>query len=266
LNLAVLILNSVTTSPAAGVQRSRLDALLLDRGLVRSREAARASVLAREVRVDGAAVTRPGAMVAATATIELVGGPRFVSRGGDKLAHALQAFDLEVGGLTCVDVGASTGGFTDCLLQHGATHVFAVDVGYGLIDYGLRQDARVTLLERTNARHLAPLPRPCDLAVIDVSFIGLEKVIPAVERSLRSGGEIVCLVKPQFQARREEVGKRGVVRDPQVHAAVLGRVVAWAAERGLRLLGLTTSPLIGPAGNREFFLHLRLPAEGGADA
>jgi 23S rRNA (cytidine1920-2'-O)/16S rRNA (cytidine1409-2'-O)-methyltransferase len=249
------------TSSGAGAKRSRLDTLLLDRGLVRSREAARASVLARAVMVDGAAVTRPAALVATTASVELIAGPRFVSRGGDKLAHALEAFQIDVTSLVCADIGASTGGFTDCLLQNGAAHVYAVDVGYGLLDYALRQDERVSVLERTNARDLAPLPEACDLAVIDVSFIGLEKVIPAVERSLEPDGEIVCLVKPQFQAKREEVGKRGVVRDPQVHAAVLGRVVAWATERRLRLLGLTTSPLVGPAGNHEFFLHLRRPGE-----
>ena len=246
-------------------KRSRLDTLLFDRGLARSREAARAAVLASAVRVDGAAVTRPSALVAATASLEVVSPPRFVSRGGEKLADALTAFAIDVAGKTCVDVGSSTGGFTDCLLQNGAGHVYAVDVGYGLLDYRLRQDERVRVMERTNARDLPPLPEACDLAVIDVSFIGLEKVIPAVERSLKPGGEIVCLVKPQFQARREEVGKRGVVRDPQVHAAVIGRVVAWAAGRGLRLLGLTTSPLVGPAGNKEFFLHLQLPERRGAD-
>jgi 23S rRNA (cytidine1920-2'-O)/16S rRNA (cytidine1409-2'-O)-methyltransferase len=176
------------------------------------------------------------------------------------LEHALASFGLEPAGWTCVDAGASTGGFTDCLLQHGARRVYAVDVGYGVLDYRLRQDERVVVLERTNARDLAPLPEQCDLATFDLSFIGVEKVIPAVSRSLRPGAHLVVLVKPQFQGRRDEVGKKGVVKDTRVHAAVIGRLVAWAAPRGLRLAGLTTSPILGPSGNREFFLHLRLEA------
>ena len=249
-------------TPAATPKRKeRIDAALVARGLAASRQRAQAALLAGEVRVDGRPVTKPGALVPPTATIEVLERPRFVSRGGEKLAHALQVFAVDPAGLVCADIGASTGGFTDCLLQAGARHVYAVDVGYGLLDYNLRNDPRVTVMERTNARDLPPLPQPCDLAVIDVSFIGLEKVIPAVLRSLKPGGEIIALVKPQFQARRQEVGKKGVVRDPQVHAAVLGRFVAWAASQRLRLLGLTTSPLLGPAGNREFFVHLRVESE-----
>jgi len=238
--------------------RTRIDALLVERGLVESRQKARAVLLAGDIRVDGTPVTKPGVLVANEAAIEVLERPAFVSRGGDKLAHALRAFDFDPAGLTCVDVGASTGGFTDCLLQNGARRVYAVDVGYGVLDYRLRQDERVVVMERTNARDLASLPEPCDLAVFDVSFIGLEKVIPAVCRSLKPGGDLIVLLKPQFQARREEVGKKGVVKDPAVHAAVVGRFVAWAAEYGLRLLGLSLSPVIGPAGNREFLLHLRL--------
>jgi 23S rRNA (cytidine1920-2'-O)/16S rRNA (cytidine1409-2'-O)-methyltransferase len=238
--------------------RSRIDALLVERGLVQSRQQAQAILLAGDIRVDGATVTRPGALVAAGAAIDVLQRPRFVSRGGDKLAHALQTFAIDPAGLTCADLGASTGGFTDCLLQHGARRVYAVDVGYGLLDYSLRTDDRVVAIERTNARDLAPLPEPCDLAVFDLSFIGVEKVIPAACRSLKPNGEFVVLLKPQFQARRSEVGKKGVVKDPLVHAAVVGRFVAWAAANRLRLLGLTLSPVIGPAGNREFLLHLRL--------
>jgi 23S rRNA (cytidine1920-2'-O)/16S rRNA (cytidine1409-2'-O)-methyltransferase len=193
-----------------------------------------------------------------TAAIEVLQRPPYVSRGGDKLEHALNAFGIDPSGWTCVDVGASTGGFTDCLLQHGASRVYAVDVGYGVLDYRLRQDERVVVMERTNARDLPPLPEACDLATFDVAFIGVEKVIPAVSKSLKAGAHLVVLVKPQFQARREEVGKKGVVKDVQVHAAVIGRVVAWAAANRLRLSGLTTSPILGPAGNREFLLHLRL--------
>lgn len=242
---------------AKSAARSRIDALLVERGLVQSRHQAQAILLAGDIRVDGETVTRPGAMVAPTASIEVLHRPQFVSRGGDKLAHALKTFQIDVRGLTCVDLGASTGGFTDCLLQNGARRVYAVDVGYGILDYSLRNDERVVVMERVNARDLEPLPEACDLAVFDLSFIGLEKVIPAARRSLKPGAEMVVLLKPQFQARREEVGKKGVVKDPLVHAAVIGRFVKWCTENGLHLLGLTLSPVIGPAGNREFLLHLR---------
>ena len=238
--------------------RSRIDALLVERGLVESRHQARAVLLAGEIRVDGAPVTKPGSLVAQTAQIEVLQRPAYVSRGGEKLEHALQAFGIDPAGWTCVDAGASTGGFTDCLLQHGATKVYAVDVGYGVLDYRLRQDERVVVMERTNARDLEPLPEQCDLATFDLAFIGVEKVIPAVTRSLKPGAHLVVLVKPQFQATRAEVGKKGVVKDAQVHAAVIGRLVAWTATHGLRLQNLTTSPILGPAGNKEFFLHLRL--------
>jgi 23S rRNA (cytidine1920-2'-O)/16S rRNA (cytidine1409-2'-O)-methyltransferase len=238
--------------------RSRIDALLVERGLVQSRHQAHAILMAGDIRVDGATITRPGALVALEAAIEVMQRPRFVSRGGDKLAHALDAFAIDPTGLTCVDLGASTGGFTDCLLQNGAVRVYAVDVGYGLLDYSLRTDARVKVIERTNARALEPLPEPCDLAVFDLSFIGVEKVIPAACRSLKPGGELVVLLKPQFQARREEVGKKGVVKDPLIHAAVVGRFVKWTTANDLRLLNLALSPVIGPAGNREFLVHLRL--------
>jgi 23S rRNA (cytidine1920-2'-O)/16S rRNA (cytidine1409-2'-O)-methyltransferase len=210
--------------------------------------------MAGDVLVDGQAVLQPASAVALDAQIELVQRSRYVGRGGEKLEHALRAFDLDVRGLVVLDIGASTGGFTDCLLQHGARRVYAIDVGYGQLDYRLRQDERVRVLERTNVRELTALPERGNLAVIDVSFIGLEKVVPAVVRLLKPKARILALVKPQFQARRKEVGKGGVVKDPLVHAAVIGRVVAWGAEQGLRFGGLTTSPLRGPAGNREFFV------------
>jgi 23S rRNA (cytidine1920-2'-O)/16S rRNA (cytidine1409-2'-O)-methyltransferase len=239
--------------------RERIDALLVSRGLLESRQRAQAVLLAGEVSVEGQLVTKPGTLVPPSASIVVRRRPAYVSRGGEKLAHALAVFAVNPAAMTCLDAGASTGGFTDCLLRHGAASVYAIDVGYGSLDYGLRNDSRVVVMERTNVRNLQPLPEACDLAVIDVSFIGLEKVIPAVVRSLKLGSEIIALVKPQFQGRREEVGKNGVVRDPQLHAAILGRVIAWAVAERLRLLGLTTSPLLGPAGNREFFLHLRAP-------
>jgi len=191
----------------------------------------------------------------------VLAGPQYVSRGGEKLAHALDTFALDVRGLTVVDAGASSGGFTACLLHRGAARVFAIDVGRGLLDWRLRQDPRVVVMEGVNVRYLKSLPEKGDLATVDVSFISLEKVIPPVAGVLRGGARVVALVKPQFQARREEVGKGGVVRDPQVHAAVLGRFIAWCVGRRLRLLGLTTSPLLGPAGNKEFFLLLGVPAE-----
>jgi len=242
--------------------KSRLDVLLVQRGLAESREKAQALILAGAVTVEGRPAPKPGSLVPLEAAVELSASPQYVSRGGDKLAHALRAFRLDVEGLVAVDVGASTGGFTDCLLQNGAARVYAVDVGHGLLDYRLRQDPRVTVRERVNIRYLESLPETADLATIDVSFISLEKVIPPVARLLKEEGRVLALIKPQFQARRQEVGKKGVVRDPQVHAAVIGRLVAWAAARNLRLLGLTTSPLLGPAGNKEFFVLWQL--RGGA--
>ena len=214
--------------------KSRLDVLVVQRGLAESREKARALILAGAVLVEGQPAPKAGTLVAGDAAVEVVAGPRYVSRGGEKLAGALAVFGLDVTGLV------------------------AIDVGYGLIDYRLRQDPRVTVLERVNIRYLESLPEAGDIATVDVSFISLEKVIPVVAGLLEPGGRIVALVKPQFQAKRREVGKKGVVRDPQVHAAVLGRIVAWGAGQRLRLLGLTASPLRGPAGNREFFVLWRV--------
>jgi len=239
------------------VAKRRVDTLLVERGLLPSRERAWAAVLAGEVLAQGRPVSTPGALVEEGEGLALKALPRYASRGGEKLEFALGYFGLDVKGAVVVDIGASTGGFTDCLLQHGARRAYAVDVGYGLLAYRLRQDPRVVAMERTNARYVRHLPEPVDLATIDVSFIGLEKVLPAVAGLLRPQGLILALFKPQFQARREEVGRGGVIRDPQLHAALLGRFVAWAAQAGFRLLGLVPSPLLGPAGNREFFLLLR---------
>jgi 23S rRNA (cytidine1920-2'-O)/16S rRNA (cytidine1409-2'-O)-methyltransferase len=239
--------------------KRRLDVLLVQRGLAQSREKARTAILAGDVLVNGEPALRQAATVPEDVRIELARSPRYVGRGGEKLEHALATFGLEVDSLVALDVGASTGGFTDCLLQHGAARVYAVDVGYGQLDYRLRQDARVVVLERTNIRELAELPEAPQLATIDVSFIGLEKVLPAVVRLLRSRSRIVALVKPQFQARRREVAKGGVVKDPVLHAVVLGRIVAWTAAQRLRFGGLTMSPLRGPAGNKEFFVLWTTP-------
>ena len=232
---------------------------MADRGLAPDRRRAQAAIMAGDVLVNGERVIRQAATVPADAHIELVAPDRYVSRGGEKLEHALRVFELDVGGLVALDAGASTGGFTDCLLQHGAARVYAVDVGYGQLDYKLRQDPRVRVLERTHIRDLASLPERPALAVIDVSFIGLEQVVPPVVALLQPAARIVALVKPQFQARRNEVEKGGVVTDPQLHAAVLGRVAAWGAGAGLRFGGLTTSPLRGRAGNREFFVLWTAP-------
>jgi 23S rRNA (cytidine1920-2'-O)/16S rRNA (cytidine1409-2'-O)-methyltransferase len=247
---------------STGLVRERLDALLVERGLAPSRERARALVLARSVLVDGVPAVRAGAAVAREAALALRVQPRYVSRGGEKLADALVRSGLaaSIAGRRCLDLGASTGGFTDCLLQHGAAAVVAVDVGYGQLAAALRDDPRVELRERTNARRLAPVEPAADLVTVDVSFISLMLVLPAAVASLRPGGDVLALVKPQFEAGRAEVGRGGVVRDPEVQAACVGRVARWALDHGLRVRGVFRSPLPGPAGNLEFFLWLRKPA------
>jgi len=239
--------------------KSRLDQLLCERGLAPSREAGRREILAGCVWVDGMREDKPGAMVRADSAIEIKrSGPRFASRGGEKLAHALKAFALDAAGRTAVDIGASTGGFTDVLLRAGAARVYCVDVGYGQLAWELRQDPRVVVMDRTNARYLVPSmfdPRP-DLAVVDVSFISLAKILPALREVLTSRAEIVCLVKPQFEAGREKVGKRGVVRSPEVHVDVLMNVAEYAWGSGFCVAGVTASPIRGPEGNVEFLMHL----------
>ena len=242
------------------MKRERLDKLLVDRGAVNSRERAQRLVLAGAVRVGDRVVDKPGTLVALDATIEVTGDDiPFVSRGGLKLAGALDAFGIAVADRVVLDVGASTGGFTDCVLQRGARAVIAVDVGYGQLAWSLRQDPRVTLLERTNIRLLDPttLPSTPDLAVVDVSFISLRLVLPIVVDALAPGGDIVALVKPQFEVGKGQVGSGGVVRDPALHVATVASVRACALGLGLDCLGECESPLLGPKGNREFFLALR---------
>jgi 23S rRNA (cytidine1920-2'-O)/16S rRNA (cytidine1409-2'-O)-methyltransferase len=243
----------------------RLDTLLVARGLAENRTKAQALLLAGSVRVNGRPAGKPGTLVDATVELELTAALPYASRGGYKLAHALDSFALDPHGLTALDVGASTGGFTDVLLQRGAACVYAVDVGYGILDYRLRADPRVVVLERTNIRHLEALPplrtpnEPprTDCAVIDVSFISLRLVLPAVQRLIRPDAWIVALIKPQFEAGPDQVGKGGVVRDVKVHRAVLRDVTATAAALGLALCGLTRSPITGPAGNVEFLAWLQ---------
>ena len=241
----------------------RLDRLLVDLGLAASRERAQRLILAGEVLVGDRGATKPGTMVAADAPLRLRRPPSdYVSRGGEKLAGALDAFGLEVAGQVALDVGASTGGFTDCLLRRGARRVFALDVGYGQLAWTLRQDARVTVLERINARRLqaSMLAEAPDLATVDVSFISLALVLPAVAAALQPAGSVVALVKPQFEAGRGQVGKGGVVRDPTVRAAAVARIRDEAQTLGLTVRGESDSVLAGPKGNREVFLWLARPA------
>jgi 23S rRNA (cytidine1920-2'-O)/16S rRNA (cytidine1409-2'-O)-methyltransferase len=240
--------------------KARLDKMVLDRGLVPSRERARALIMAGQVVVDDHVADKAGQMVPVDADIRLRGEPLpFVSRGGLKLQKALDEFRLDVSGLAVLDVGASTGGFTDCLLQRGARKVFAVDVGYGQLAWKLRTDDRVVNLEKTNIRYLTSdgLPEIPDMAVIDASFISLAKVLPATVGLVRENGTIVALIKPQFEVGRGEVGKGGVVRDANKHREVTEAVCALAESLGLDVLGVTESPILGPKGNREFLICLR---------
>jgi 23S rRNA (cytidine1920-2'-O)/16S rRNA (cytidine1409-2'-O)-methyltransferase len=243
--------------------RGRLDQALVERGLCGSREKAQRAVLAGQVRVNGQPSGKASQTVRPGDALELVAAERYVSRGGHKLEHALRHFGLVVTGLTAVDVGASTGGFTDCLLQHGAARVFAVDVGQGQLAWKLRQDPRVVLMERTNARHLTPTRMPpgfvaADLAVVDCSFISLRQILPAAVALLGKPAKLVALIKPQFEAGKAEADRgAGVISDPAVHARVLAEIEGFVATLpGLRWRGVTESPLLGPAGNKEFLALL----------
>lgn len=238
--------------------KRRIDSLLVEKGLAESRAKAQALIMAGEVVVEGKAAIKPGMLVAEEAAITLLKPPPFVSRGGIKLDYALDHFRLDVSSKVAADIGASTGGFTDCLLQKGASRVYAVDVGYGQLDYRLRKDERVVVMERVNARYLISLPEKIDLATLDLSFISVEKVIPSVAQLLKDDGYLLVLLKPQFEAKRSEVGKGGIIRQPLVHARVLGRFIAWALDKGFRLGGVVASPILGASGNREFFILLRL--------
>ena len=240
--------------------RSRLDQTLVDRGLAATRARARTLIMSGHVRIGEHPAIKPSMLINEQAPITLRESPRYVSRGGTKLEHALHVFGLDVQGCCAADIGASTGGFTDCLLQHGALNVYAIDVGYGQLDYKLRNDARVAVMERVNARYHISLPQEVDVATIDVSFISLELVVPPVVKLLRPGGSIVALIKPQFEVGKGQVGKGGVVRSTEQHLDVLSRLIGWSIEHGLQLMNLTASPLLGDAGNREFFLHLRKPS------
>jgi len=240
------------------ITRLRLDRLLLDRGLADSREKAQALIMAGDVLVGGRKAQKPGESVPLSSEVEILARPRFVGRGGLKLQAALEHFKVDPAGKVCLDVGASTGGFTDCLLQNGAVRVHAVDVGHGQLDWKLRNDPRVVVYEGVNARHLATeqVGEPVDLAVCDVSFISATLILPAIAPILKPDGEMIILVKPQFEAGREQVGKGGIVRDPEVQRSAVDRVSAAVAT-----LGFTTesvdSPILGAEGNREILLHAR---------
>jgi len=238
-------------------ERRRLDLALVDRGLAASRERAQTLVRAGLVRVAGATTDKPDQLVGADQAIEVAGTPPYVSRGGEKLAAALDRFAIDPTGHNALDVGSSTGGFTDVLLQRGAARVVAVDVGYGQLAWSLRQDPRVIVLERVNIRHLDRLPIPADLGVIDVSFISLRLVLPRVRDLLSPPGEVVALVKPQFEVGKGAVGKGGVVRDPDQHQRVLSELKQFAGESGYSVAGEVESPILGAKGNREFLLYLR---------
>ena len=232
--------------------KQRLDLLLVERGLAPSREKARAMIMAGEVSINGQVFDKPGTQIQIAAEVAIRNKPRFVSRGGEKLAWALKTFGIDVKDKICADVGASTGGFTDCLLQNGALRVYAIDVGYGQLDYSLRQDARVVVLERTNARFLQSLEEQVNMVVVDASFISLKLLLPVIMHWMQPDADLITLIKPQFEAGREEVGKGGVVKNRDIHIRVIQEILSFARQQQFSIRGLTVSPLKGPAGNVEF--------------
>jgi 23S rRNA (cytidine1920-2'-O)/16S rRNA (cytidine1409-2'-O)-methyltransferase len=236
--------------------KQRLDNLVVTRELAENQKIAQALIMAGEVTVSGKVIIKPGTLVDESAELKLAEKLPYVSRGGIKLAHALDKFKLDVTSLTAIDIGASTGGFTDCLLQRSAKRVYAIDVGYGQLAYKLRQDPRVMVMERVNAHYPFSLPEKVNMATIDLSFISVTQVIPNVMQHLTRTGYIIVLLKPQFEAKRQEVGKGGIIKDPQVHALVLGRFIVWAINHDLRLRGLVASPILGAEGNKEFLIFL----------
>ncbi len=249
------------------MSKVRIDILLVERGLAESRALAQRLVMAGQVRANGQLVHKPASSVPPDARLEVDQGPPYVSRGGEKLAGALAQFPVALDGLVCADVGASTGGFSDCLLQNGAARVYAIDVGHGILHWKLRQDPRVVVMERTNARHVESLPEPVALVTVDASFISLKILLPVIKGWFPDGGgQVIALIKPQFEAGRREVSRgSGVIRDPEVHRQVLGEILAYAGEQGYGLLGLVRSPLQGPKGNVEFLAWLGYPGRNPED-
>ena len=245
------------------IEKKRLDVLLFERGMAESRQKAQTLVMSGQVYVEGKREDKAGTQIKLDAHIEVRGGQNeFVSRGGLKLQKALDTFSVSPQGMTALDAGASTGGFTDCLLKRGAKRVYAVDVGYGQLDWKLRRDPRVVCMERTNLRYLTKenISEPLDLATLDLSFISLRLVLPAVRTLLSDGGQVLCLIKPQFEAGKEKVGKKGVVREPKTHREVLEQFLIYAGECGFSVQGLSFSPIRGPEGNIEFLGHLTVGA------
>jgi len=239
------------------MKRVRLDVLLVERGLAETRAKAQALIMAGQVRVADQVALKPATFVDANASLRVDAGARFVSRGGEKLDSALEAFAIDVKGLVCADVGASTGGFTDCLLQRGAAKVYAIDVGKGILHWKLRKDKRVVVMEQTNARYVDSLPEQADLVTVDASFISLRILLPVVKQWIVKSAGIVCLIKPQFEAGKKEVSRGdGVVRDPEIHRRVLSDVLGFARNVGFNIRGLIKSPLLGPKGNAEFLVWL----------
>ncbi|MDR1116983.1 MAG: TlyA family RNA methyltransferase [Oscillospiraceae bacterium] len=250
-------------------EKVRADQLLFNNGLCESREKAKALIMSGSVYLDGRRLDKPGIQVEGDGKIEIRGGaPKYVSRGGLKLEKALSEFGLDLNGVKAADIGASTGGFTDCMLMNGAEKVYAIDVGYGQLAWKLRNDSRVVVLERTNIRDVTAgaVPEKLDFASVDVSFISLRLVLPCINRLLKEGGEVVALIKPQFEAGREKVGKKGVVRDPTVHEEVLNAFLNHSAASGFQLLGMSFSPIKGPEGNIEYLAHLKKAADGAVSA
>lgn len=248
--------------------KERLDVLLVQRGLAPSREKAKAMIMEGNVYVNGQKEDKAGAGFDPEAPIEVRGHTlAYVSRGGLKLEKAMKEFDLSLESMVCMDIGASTGGFTDCMLQNGASKVYAVDVGYGQFAWKLRQDPRVVCMEKTNIRYVTPedIGELLDFASVDVSFISLTKVLGPAKELLKDNGEMVCLIKPQFEAGREKVGKKGVVRDPKVHLEVIEKVLDFAMELGFSILHLSFSPIKGPEGNIEYLVHLKKDAQSACD-
>ena len=246
--------------------KKRLDVLLTEQGYADTRSKAQAIIMAGQVYVNGQKADKPGISYEETVQLEVRGDVcPYVSRGGWKLEKALRDFGVKPDGFVCSDSGASTGGFTDCLLQQGASKVFAIDVGYGQLDWKIRSDPRVVVMERTNIRYVTPedLGEPLDLSVIDVSFISLSIVLPTIKTLLKPTGQVLCLIKPQFEAGREKVGKKGVVRDPETHKEVLDNFVSLADSLGFTIMGLTFSPVKGPEGNIEFLGHLSMEEKEG---
>lgn len=242
------------------MKKIRLDQLVFDLGLTESRERAKTTIMSGLVFVDGQRADKPGMQVSPDVSIEVKGSALpYVSRGGFKLEKALNVFPISVAAKTCIDCGASTGGFTDVLIKNGAAKVYSVDVGYGQLAWSLRQDERVVNMERTNIRYISPeqIPEPIDIAVMDLSFISIKLVLPAVCTLLKDGAELVCLIKPQFEAGKDEVGKKGVVRDKAVHLSVIESVLEFAPTVGLTVMGLDYSPIKGPEGNREYLCYMK---------